>query len=37
MKSTVRAGMGVLALAGLLAAPASAQSLGEYARQQRAK
>lgn len=37
MKSTVRAGMGVLALAGLLAAPAAAQSLGEYARQQRAK
>lgn len=37
MKSTVRAGVGVLALAGLLAAPAAAQSLGEYARQQRAK
>lgn len=37
MKSTVRAGIGVLALAGLLTAPAAAQSLGEYARQQRAK
>lgn len=37
MKRTVRRGIGLLALSGLLLAPAAAQSLGEYARQQRAK
>jgi hypothetical protein len=37
MKRTLQAIMGGMVLAGLLAAPAAAQSLGEYARQQRAK
>ena len=37
MKRTWRFGMGLLALAGLLTATAAAQSLGDYARQQRAK
>jgi len=37
MKRTLQATMGGVVLAGLLAAPAAAQSLGEYARQQRAK
>ncbi len=37
MKRTLQATMGWVALAGLLAAPAAAQSLGDYARQQRAK
>lgn len=37
MKRTLLATIGWVALAGLLAAPAAAQSLGEYARQQRAK
>ncbi|MGH9671462.1 MAG: hypothetical protein ACRD3A_15265 [Terriglobales bacterium] len=37
MKPTSRIGIGLLSLAGLLAATASAQSLGEYARQQRAQ
>ena len=36
MKRTVRSGIGLLALAGLLATVAAAQSLGEYARRQRA-
>lgn len=36
MKRTIRSGIGLLALAGLLAAAAAAQSLGEYARRQRA-
>ena len=35
MKSTSRIGVGLLSLAGLLAATAAAQSLGEIARQQR--
>ena len=37
MKRTLRFGMGVLALTGLLAMTAPAQSLGEIARQQRAQ
>ena len=37
MKRTLQATIGWVALAGLLAAPAAAQSLGDYARQQRAK
>ena len=37
MKRTWRFGIGLLALAGLLTATAAAQSLGDYARQQRAK
>ena len=37
MKRTVRSGICLLALAGLLATVAAAQSLGDYARQQRAK
>jgi DNA repair exonuclease SbcCD ATPase subunit len=37
MKRTLRSGIGLLALAGLLATAAAAQSLGEYARQQRAQ
>ena len=37
MKRTWRLGIGLLALAGLLTATAAAQSLGDYARQQRAK
>lgn len=37
MKRTFPATIGWLALAALLVAPAAAQSLGEYARQQRAK
>ena len=37
MKRTLQATIGGMALAGLLATPAAAQSLGEYARQQRAK
>lgn len=37
MKQTFLSGMGLLAIAGLLATTAAAQSLGEYARQQRAQ
>jgi len=37
MKRTLRLGIELLALAGLLATAAAAQSLGEYARQQRAQ
>ena len=37
MKRILQATVGGLLLTGLLAAPAAAQSLGEYARQQRAK
>ena len=37
MKRKLQATIGCLALAGLLAIPAAAQSLGEYARQQRAQ
>jgi hypothetical protein len=37
MKRTLQAAITLLALAGLLTATAAAQSLGEYARQQRAK
>jgi len=37
MKRTLQAIMGGMVLAGLLVAPSAAQSLGEYARQQRAK
>jgi len=37
MKRTLRLGMALLVLAGLLTTVAAAQSLGEYARQQRAK
>lgn len=36
MRRTFRSGMGLLAIAGLLATAAAAQSLGDYARQQRA-
>ena len=37
MKRTLRSVVGVLAMAGLLATVAAAQSLGDYARQQRAQ
>ena len=37
MKRTFQLGIGLLALAGLLATAAAGQSLGDYARQQRAK
>jgi len=37
MMRTLQATVGWVALAGLLASPAAAQSLGEYARQQRAR
>src|ERR1700675_1807658 len=37
MKRTLQAPVGWVVLAALLAAPAAAQSLGEYARQQQAK